>query len=235
MRKFYDGQPTQHISMNQDTNKGQKTDQPGMNGKWFYTLIDGSYRVHTRLYKLHYAVVHTEKTIYDLFKINMISNGIEIGVILGLVALYVQIVDIKLSPEFYLTLIIIVFLLFSVLLYQFKQAGKIKKELFEISGEIKVESLETWPGYLWDEAAKWGTRISMVKQILKENENIHPDKQEESYILTKKSFTRILEYSINELENIKKVCETCLSEKPEFKNYDETIEICNEFIELGER
>jgi len=125
--------------------------------------------------------------------------------------------------------------LLSVFGYQFYQAKKIEKELLEISSEIKGGFLETWPDYLWDEAAKWGTRILMIKEILKENENIHPDKQDESYRTTKKNFARLLEYSVGKLKEIKTECKARLSKKPEYKDYDKTIQICNEFIEMGKR
>ncbi|NOR48167.1 MAG: hypothetical protein GQ533_09020 [Methanosarcinaceae archaeon] len=131
------------------------------------------------------------------------------------------------------------FLVLSALLfiygYQFYGAKKIEKELLEISREIKGDYLETWPGYLWDEAAKWGTRIIMAKEILNENEKNHPNKQEKSYKTTKKNFTRILGYSIDNLKEIKAECEVCLSNKLEYNDYNKTIQICNEFIEMGER
>ena len=70
----------------------------------------------------------------------------------------------------------------------------------------------------------------MLKEILKEYENIHPDKQDD--IISKTNFTRNVGYSIGKLEEIKTDCEVELS-NPENKGYDKTIRICNEFIEIG--
>ncbi len=226
-----------HILMEQDqnTNKGLDTEKLGMKGEWAYRIIDASYRVHTRLYKLHYAVIHTEGTIFTLMRNNMItSNSVIITAILGLIALYIQVANIKLSSEFYFTLFLVLTALLFIYGYQFYGARKVERELLKISSEVKGEYLETWPDYLWDEAAKWGTRILMIKEILNENENNHPDKQEKSYITIKKNFTRLLEYAIDNLKEIRTECEAGLSKKPKYSDYNKTIQICNEFIEMGE-
>lgn len=220
----------------QNIKKGIDTNKLGMKEEWAYRIIDASYRVHTRLYKLHYAIVHMEGTVFTLMKNNMItSNSVVITAIFGLIALYLQVADIKLSLEFYLTLFLVLSALLFIYGYQFYGAKKIEKQLLEISSEIKEDYLETWPGYLYDEAAKWGTRILMIKEILNENEKNNPNKQEKSYITTKKNFTRLLEYSIGKLEEIKAECEVCQSKKLEFNDYNMTIQMCNEFIEMGER
>ena len=196
------------MKQDQNINKGPDTNKLGMKGEWAYRIIDSSYRVHTRLYKLHYAVAHMEGTVFALMKNNMItSNSVVITAIFGLIALYLQVANITLSSEFYLTLFLILFVLLFIYAHQFYGAKKIEKKLLEISSEIKGDYLETWPGYLWDEAAKWGTRILMIMEILNENEKNNPDKQDKSYITTSKNFTRLLEHSIGKLKEIKAECE----------------------------
>ena len=205
-----------------------------MKWKWSYRIIDGSYRVHTRLYKLHSTIVHTERTIFDLLKIMLTSNSVVIAALFFLIVLYIQITDVKLTPGSYLTLFVLISLLILTYGYQFFQANKIKKRLLEMSSEITEESLEKWPDYLWDEAAKWGTRILMTTEILKEIENIPSDEQDDEYITTKTNFICILQDSIDELKDIKNKCEKS-PKKPKWHDYDKTIQICKKFIEKGEK
>ena len=223
--------------MEEDTlNKRLNADKPGM--KWSYRIIDGSYRVHTRLYKLHYAIVHTERTIFDLLRNNFItSNLVIITTLVSLTFLYIQITGAELSSGSWGIFALLIALLVLEGGIYFNQAKKIENKLLEMSSEITEESLEQWPDYLGDEVDKWCTRILMVKEILKENENIPSDEQDESYRATEKNFTRILNYSIGELKKKKKECEaSSLAEIPEYKDYyDETIQTCNVFIELGEK
>lgn len=215
--------------MGQDTNIPD-TNIPDANildTKCAYRIVDASFRVHTRLYKLHYSLIHTENTIFTLLKNNIIASGaVVISAILGLVLLYVQIAQITLSSASLLTLVGLISALALVYGYQYKQAKKAEDDLKKISSEIKLDSLEKWPDYLWDEAAKWGTRILMAKEVLEENEKIYPDKKVESYKLNKRNFVNVIEDSLERLKKYKELCEK--------SNLIEVSNECERFIKLGE-
>lgn len=189
------------------TGKAYPIDTPDM--KCAYRIVDASYRVHTRLYKLHYALIHVEKTILVSLRNNISTSGIIISASVGFILLYIQIAEVKLSSASLLTLVGVISALLLIYSYQYKQTKGAEKEIEKISRELKEESLQHWPDYLMDEVAKWGTRILMAKDVLEENEKIS-NKQDELYKLTKKSFIDKVEESLNRIKKYKEWCDVYL-------------------------
>ena len=199
---------------------------------WSYRIVDSSFTVHTRLYKLHHALYHLEKTTFTLLKNNIITTPfVIISTLIYLTALYIEIEDVKLSLEFLKRWIIIALIFVSIFCYQFVGAMKIGKELKIIKSEIKGEHLEKWPDYLYDEASKWATRISMATEILDDIEKIPTAKRDEMFEATKKNFTFIIEHSI---DNLNYIIENCDKLSDEYRDHRIKINnICGSYIKKG--
>lgn len=199
---------------------------------WSYRIVDSSFSVHTRLYKLHNALYHLEKTTFTLLKNNIITTPIVIIATLSyLTVLYMQIADVELSLEFLKPLIIIALFFFLIFCYQIVGALKIEKELKIIKSEIKGEHLEKWPDYLFDEASKWATRISMATEILNDIEKIPMAERDEMFESTKRNFTTIIKYS---MDNLNDILENCDKLSDEYRKDSTTIEnICGNYINKG--
>lgn len=187
---------------------------------WFYRAINVSYGIHTKLYHIEYALNRIERNSITR------SGTILVSAFIGFILFFERIFNIKFGSTDYIIIVIFAIALIIVYVYQYWQAFKAEKEL-------KIH-IERRPEYLWDQAMAWSARILMAKEVLDENEKI-TDKQDNSYILTKKNFTRILKYSKERLEKIKKECEASKQmQQCEYKDFKATItSTCDEYDEIG--
>lgn len=197
---------------------------------WAYRAINVSYGIHTKLYHIEYALNRIERNSIAR------SGTVLVSAFLGFILFFERVFNIKLGSTDYIIIFIFTFALIFVYGYQYMQAFKTEKYLMTLP--------EKRPEYLWDQAMAWSARILMAKEVLDENEKI-TNKQEKSYTLTKKNFTRIMKYSKDRLDQIKKECEASkqMLQQPEYKDFHATITntcddyviIANEYIKLGEK
>jgi hypothetical protein len=175
-----------------------------------FRLIDSMYRVHTRLYKLHYTLYSTTISLLKSNKLNSLSRtAVIIGALLVFVNLFVEIfkIDLFSAPLLIIYGIIIAIILIEISLYI--EADKTEKEFEKLLKIHDVgDSLESWKSFTLDEIGKLSTRIVMINAILKDE----PD----SEIITR--YKKILEFNINEIKEIKEINEKLFAYKKRSKS-----------------
>lgn len=137
--------------------------------------LDATYRVHTRLYKVNHALYSTTVSNLRATKNNSVGiTGTAIAALFTIVAVAIQVLGV--NPSSVPILLIYAFIVFVFYLgyLSYTEASKAQKEFEDIIGKYQdknvFDGIETWIDFTQDEISKLSTRISIIKQILGDEE-----------------------------------------------------------------